>query len=97
MLLQLPHHIENILLKIKSCSNIEQAKSYFDILNDAQGVISITISEDIIELPDTLWKLYKDFDRIDDMEWREYLFKKIKLDNYSLAGEPALDDWFPKK
>ncbi len=96
-LLQLPEHIEDILLKISVCTNIRQADHYFSILEEVQGQISIIISEDKIDVPDTLWKLYKDFDRIDDKEWREYLFNKIKTGKYSLAGEPALYDWFPRK
>ncbi len=97
MLLHLPKHIEDILLKISACANIQEAEYYFSILEDAKHLVAIIISEDKVEVSDPLWKLYKDFDRIDDKEWREYLFNKIKTGKYSLAGEPALYDWFPRK
>ncbi len=97
MIMLLPECIQEILLEIKNCENIQDTDYYFSIIENAQCLVSIIISEDKIELPDTLWKLYKDFDRIDDKEWREYLFNKIKNGNYSLNGKPALYDPFPNK
>ncbi len=97
LLLYLPKYVEEVLLKIRACANIQEAEYYFSILEDAKHLVAIIISEDKVEVSDPLWKLYKDFDRIDDKEWREYLFNKIKTGKYSLSGEPALYDWFPRK
>ncbi|MBV8661259.1 MAG: hypothetical protein JO129_03895 [Candidatus Dependentiae bacterium] len=85
----------NITLeKIRSCRNIDEAAYYFDLLQAVQGQVSLLISKDEIELPSSLWKLYTDFDRIDDPSWREYIFTKIKKDNYSLEGRFTMHERF---
>lgn len=76
--------INKIFSEIKKCHNEEEAGSYFKILEDIQGMVSILISEDTIQVPDELWKLYKDFDHLDRKEDRVYLFNEIKNDRYSL-------------
>jgi len=78
LLLYLPKYIEDIFLKISTFTNIQEADYCFNILDQAQCLISILISHGEVELPDTLWKLYKDFDRIDDKEWREYLLDLMR-------------------
>ena len=47
-------------------------------------MVSILISEETIQVPDELWKLYRDFDHLDRKEDRTYLFNEIKNDRYSL-------------
>ena len=57
----------NIVLEhIRSCKDIDEAVYYFNLLEEVQGQVSLLISENELDLPDSLWKLYADFDRIDD-------------------------------
>ncbi len=70
---------------------------YFDLLQDAQSRVCILAFVKKIEVSTQFWKFIKDFDRIDDNEWREYLFNKIKKHEYSLDAIPALDERFYSK
>lgn len=84
--------INSLFLKIKSCENLEAANYYFDLLMQINDLIAKLINIHEIKVSDQLRKFYKDFARIDDKEWRKYLFYKIKNNEYSLEGKPALDD-----
>ena len=89
---QLVEEINIVLAHIRSCRDVDEAASYFALLEDVQGQISLLISKNELELPSSLWKLYADFDRIDDSWWRGYIFNKIKTENYSLEGKSAMDE-----
>lgn len=76
--------INKFLSIINKCENIKDANIYFDKLQDAQSSISKLIFKDHITVSDSLWKFFKDFDRIDDHDLRIYLFNKIKKNEYTL-------------
>lgn len=79
-------HINALLLKIQNAENIEAAGVYFDQLENIQAVVSGLIFQKQIKVSDCMWKFFKDFDRADDYRVREYLFKRIKNNDYSLAS-----------
>lgn len=84
--------INGLLSKIQHCNNIEFATNYFSLLEEIHSCVCIMAFVKEIEVSDQLWKFLKDFDRIDDKEWREYIFKRIKNHTYTLEGIPALDE-----
>lgn len=86
--------ITSVLTRMRSCKSMDEANYYFNLLDQVYHVIAILIFKDEIELPDSLWKLYKDFDRIDDPWWREHMLIKITKENYSLDGIAAMNERF---
>ena len=82
----------SVLIRMRSCQNMDEADFYFNLLDQVYHIVAILIFKDEIELPDSLWKLYKDFDRIDDPWWKEYMFIKITKENYSLDGVAAMTE-----
>lgn len=73
--------INGLFHKIKMCETASESKRYFEVLDEIFYMIAIKISEGKRELPETLWKFYKDFDHMDQLD---YLFNKIKNESYSL-------------
>jgi ribosome-binding factor A len=77
--------IENIIFsKIKMCKNLQEAKSYFELLQKIQEILAHLAFKDKIEISEKLLKFTKDFDRIDDICTREDLFRQVKIGQYSL-------------
>lgn len=81
-----PEIINNVnkqINSIKSCQNIDEANQYFDTLQTLNDTITEIIFLKKIKVPDQLFKFFKDFDRIDDIRVREYMFKDIKSGEYT--------------
>ncbi len=76
--------VKKLLSQIKDCENIQKAHDYFDLLQRTVEALEGLAYKEKIDLSDSLWKFIKDFDRIDDKESRNYLFKEIKTGNYYL-------------
>lgn len=76
--------IDTLLTKIKAQNTVREASYYFNILSEIQGVVTGLIFKNKIDLSSDLWKFFKDFDRVDDQEQKQYLFNQIKNDQYSL-------------
>lgn len=80
----LSHEIEHIFGNIKRCDTLEEAKDCIEELHIIQSMFAILWYKYEIQLPDNLEIFTKDFDRIDDTNQQNFLFKKIKDDNYFL-------------
>ena len=78
----LKQEIQYIFLKIKTSDNIEVANPYFNLLQKIQFTLSSLVYKDNLGLPDIFFWFIKDFDRLDDLELRNYIFRKIKNDEY---------------
>jgi hypothetical protein len=74
--------INNTLLQIKNCHSFAESQKYFDLLQNAQEIISELFFTEKIVLSKELRKFVRDCERLDDPWLREYLFKKIKENNY---------------
>ena len=88
----LENEINFLLLKIKNSTTLALANEHFDILQKAQAIISKLIFTKEIEVPNSIWKFFKDFDRIDDSRVREFIFQELKNEKYSLNNENFL--WY---
>ena len=80
--------INKIFNKVKTCTNIQQAKDDFELLEKTQNFIARSICADNLEVPMGLWQFFKDFDRIDNQKTRIAIFNKIKNENYLLPVPP---------
>lgn len=78
--------INKLLLTMAESKNVDQADQYFDLLAIAQKFVAKTIMSDQIEVPDGLWKFFKDFDRIDTQVQRNYILNEIKYGHYTLPS-----------
>jgi len=87
--------IDAIFLQIQNCDNFVQAEQYFKTLDDIHfsSLAKLAFVENV-QITLDLRQFLRDFDRVDDLSWREYLFNKIKFENYSLDGKSAMDDRF---
>ena len=82
--LQLLHqNVRYILSQIKSCDTQEDAKEYFDILDDIQQTLSILSNKEKIGISSKLERFMYDFDRLDDKQHREYYFNILKQGKYT--------------
>lgn len=82
--------VKLILYEIKQCKNVENANIYFDLLDQVQYVMCGLVFRDNIIVSQELRKFVRDCDRLDDPWLRDYLFKKIKSDEYNLASDAFL-------
>jgi hypothetical protein len=80
--MQLLNLINSTFLQIKECTNLEESQKYFDLLQNAQEIISELFFAEKITLSKELRKFVRDCERLVDPWLREYLFKKIKENNY---------------
>lgn len=78
----LRQEINTTILKIKACKDIFEAQMYFDVLQNAQDILSKLSFVEGIKLPDGLVRFVNDCDRLDDKNTRDYFFNKIKKDEY---------------
>jgi hypothetical protein len=76
--------VNAILNKIKDYEDFKAAKGHFDELQETQDVLAEMLFKHNIQMSPGLRKFIRDCDRLDDEEIREYLFREIKNDRYSL-------------
>lgn len=76
--------INQIFSDIKNVQSLEAAKECFELLEKVQIELAKLLFKENIQFSTSLRKFVKDFDRLDDVEMRMYLFKNIKEDNYSV-------------
>lgn len=81
----LEKEINVLLADIKNCPTIDSAKEYFDALQEVQPIVSGLIFEKELHVSDSMWKFFKDFDRIDDIVVRKYIFEGLKNGTYALS------------
>ncbi len=84
-LLSLSREIKYILSQIKLSENATTAGKYFDLLQKTQVALAKLMYVSKIGIPDPLCWFVRDFERIDDNELRNYIFNKIKNDEYSFG------------
>lgn len=75
-----------LLVDIKNCPTIDSAKEYFDALEEAESIVSGLIFKKKLHVSDSMWKFFKDFDRIDDIVVRKYIFDGLKDGTYALSN-----------
>lgn len=78
--------IQNQLLKIKACNSISEAEVYFATLSTIQLALAKLIFIHNLEATPALNTFVWDFDRIDDPEWKNYLFNQIICNEYLLLN-----------
>lgn len=83
----LDQEIRYIFSTIKSCDTLESTHNYFDELQKIQSVLAALIYRDKLGLEEKFYLFTKDFDRIDDYELREYIFNKLKNNEYHFGKE----------
>lgn len=81
----LEKEINVLLTDIKNCPTIDSAKKYFDALQEVQSIVSGLIFEKEVHVSDSMWKFFKDFDRIDDFVVRKYIYYGLKDGTYALS------------
>lgn len=79
--------INSILSKIQSCVDENEANIYFDLLQEIHSPLAILVFKEKIDEYLSINKFVTDFDRIDDIRFRKYMFNKIKNEKYSLTVE----------
>ena len=89
--------IDNIFLQMQLCSDVMQASSYFEQLVSIHSILCELVFIEEFDVTSDFRKFITDFDRIDDLWWRGYIFNKIKTENYSLEGESAMNERFKVK
>lgn len=78
--------IQKILLDVKRCDDINEATRYFDLLEQINNQLCDLYYNKNVSISNRLKKFVNDCDRLDDPWLRDYLFKKIKNNEYSLFG-----------
>lgn len=78
----LHYEINSVILEIKTCSTIQEAAIYFDLLYKVQKILSELVSEDGRQISPGLKKFMSSDQRLDTSSLREYIFSKIKKDEY---------------
>lgn len=78
----LTQYIQYIFQKIKDCKTIEEAKEYFDLLDQAQGNLAFLAYHEDIPINSRLNKFLNDFDNLE--RDKEYYFNKIKNNEYKI-------------
>jgi hypothetical protein len=73
-----------LLEQIKLTASYEEANLIFKILEDMQFVLAKAVFKNKIVVTPQLRKFISDFDRIDDEALKNYLYSKIKSDEYKL-------------
>lgn len=80
--------VDNLINKIQSCIDMQEAEQYFDKLQDIILLLDYVKYQRKIKLG-KLWQFYKDFDRIDDIRVREYMLEDIKSGEYVLPNDES--------
>jgi hypothetical protein len=78
--------INKTLSKIKNYETPKAANACFDELQEAHRTLSKLFYNYNIDMTPELDKFIYDCERLDDNETREYFFKEIKNDRYSLSS-----------
>jgi hypothetical protein len=78
LLAQLEHEISQVYLSIKNASDLESAKEHFELLEHVQTEIARMFFREELDIPDSLKRFVRDFDRADDLNMQKYLFAQIK-------------------
>lgn len=74
--------IDLILKKIAGCKSFEEARHYFDELEPIQYRLAKIVFKEGVVVSTKLRKFVKDYDRLDDLDTRKFLFSVIKSDGY---------------
>ncbi|MBN9382123.1 MAG: hypothetical protein J0H74_15245 [Chitinophagaceae bacterium] len=77
-ILQMTEEAELLLQQIKHTQNMQSAESYFEKLGQIQLVLARMSFKEDVELSAGLNRFVRDFDRIDDIAARQYMYTKIK-------------------
>jgi len=72
--------IDQEFIKIKLSEKLEDANVNFNILQNIQEALSNILFNKKIELSPKLRTFVRDFERLDDVWLREFMFEKIKND-----------------
>lgn len=67
---------------IQKCTSVAEAEMYFTFLSLIQGMLALLLYQEDIDAPDAIWTFAKDFDRIDDLRQRAWIFREIKSGEY---------------
>lgn len=70
--------IEKLFFEISKTGNVDEANLLFDKLEEIQYLLAKIIFKYDIKVTPFIRQFVYDFDRIDDKETRDYLYKKIK-------------------
>ena len=76
--------IREIISWIRECDNKSCAGIYFDQLQDIHSPLAILVFKEKIDEYPSINKFVSDFDRVDDMRLRQYMFDAIKHENYNI-------------
>lgn len=77
------NEIAGLIKNIRVCESIAMVDKYFDELQRLQEALSQLLFEYDFQMPAELVNFVGECDRLDDIRLREYLFVKIKNNNYS--------------
>ena len=77
--------IQSLLSQIKITDSLISADNFFDQLEEIQSPLSVLVFKEKIDEYPSINKFVRDFDRIDDIRMRKYMFNDIKHNNYSLS------------
>lgn len=78
------NEIQNLISKVKKCTDIQGANTYFDLLQRIQDVLAEQVFKYELDVSPALRKFIRDCDRLDDDDLRKYLFNEINNDRYIL-------------
>ena len=78
ILSSIENEIQNILNKVRKCNSLADSEIYFNLLDKVQFILAKKAFKEKIELPPNLRKFVYDFDRLDDVASKNYLFSTIK-------------------
>lgn len=80
----LTEEIRNIFTQIQNCITFKESLPFFDSLEEIELILAQLVFRDEIAVTESIWQFTKDFDRIDDEDLRNYMFREIKQGNYKL-------------
>ncbi len=70
--------IKLLFKNIAVTNNIKEADNFFSVLNDIQFILAKAVFKNKIEVSLFLRKFIHDFDRLDDIDLKLFLYEKIK-------------------
>lgn len=76
--------IELVFEKMRSLMSLKDAEVFFELLSQVQLELATLLFKERMDFPDNIRKFVSDFDRVDDVRQRQYLFDKIRARSYSL-------------
>ncbi len=66
-------------------SDVDETNLIFKVLEDIQSVLAKAVFKNKVNVTPELRKFVYDFDRIDDDDMKNYLYSKIKSNDYTLS------------